>query len=524
MNRHLAKIVHMVTPLRLGVAAIVAAITATSSYSVSPTVSKLGFGVAVAVTGVYAYWRPSEYQLRHLMSEDDLMVVPLRSSILPWSGVGESYGDPDGSADAIEFQMNRSCMVLGETGSGKTEAINVLAHQMRSDDEESEDNPRVAFDYKEDYQNFFDDSFRLSNVDSDVIWNVFLEMEDEEDATEVGKAIFSTADSNYFTKCARKVFADVLILLTIQGNRRDKQPTNKQLVEYFETKSKDEIREDLEEEGLSSAKHLAEDTEASENIYSNLEMQVTEVFVGDFGKKGEFSVREYMADPRGKTLILDLPPEKSESVKPIFRFLVDWSIRFGLIDDRGSYYILDEFAALPRLSKLERLVNAGRAYNCYAILGVQSVSQVRGTYGKEDAESVLSGLAQEVHLRVGEESVNYFRNRLGKERKEHVNDETGEVERVTEVHRIGESDVQNLAPGQAVIHTTEGWQRGRLYMLEEVIGDVLPQEHDSFRGAAYVPRVAIRIPALSSGSSQDEPLESADETPEAAIESSEADD
>lgn len=85
-------------------------------------------------------------------------------------------------------------------------------------------------------------------------------------------------------------------------------------------------------------------------------------------------------------------------------------------DERPSYYILDEFAALPKLDILERLINAGRAYNCYAILGVQAVPQLHDTYGKDKADSLLSGLAQEIHLRVGQGSVEYCRQRIGRER------------------------------------------------------------------------------------------------------------
>lgn len=489
MTRIVAKILLAATPTRLATALGATALATPSLIDRSLTISKPALLAAAIVVVVYWLVRPTEWQLRHDASDDDMMVVPLRhdrSSVIgnvidEIMGVRSHrsvrrYGNPAGSEQAVQFEMDRSCMVLGETGSGKTEAINVLAHQMDSDPNE----PKVAFDYKKDYQTFFNSSIRLSSKESDVLWNVFEEIRDEDDTTEITKAVFSTAEDNYFTKCAQQIFADVLILMRRRGEADGHRPTNKDLVEYLKSKDADGLREDLEAEGLSSAKHVSEDTEAADNIASNLEMQVSEVFSGDFGKEGEFSIRGYMDDPQGKTLILDLPADQSDSVLPIFRFLVDWSIRFGLSDERGSYYILDEFAALPRLSKLERLVNAGRAYNCYAILGVQAVSQVRDTYGKENANSVLSGLAQEIHLRVGEESVNYWRSRIGKVRTEHTDDE-GIVTRVTEDYPVSEQEVQNLPPGKAAIHTTEGWQRGRLYMLSEIEGDLLPSD-SSFLG------------------------------------------
>lgn len=515
-----AKILHAATPTRLAVVAIIAVIAVDQRLA-----SQNPLWVAASIvllSGIYAVWRPSEPQRRHQMADDDKMIVPLhRSAIaakIEWllSLLGESvnenrqYGAPGGSPGAVELEKDRSVMVLGETGSGKTKAIEVLAHQLQA----APDEPLVAFDYKQDYQDFFTDTFRVSSVDADVRWNVFKEIENEDECKEIAKAIFSSADNDYFMNTASQVFEGILILLNRWAEEDEYEPSNEDLLQYVGTADVTSLRQDFEDEELSMAKHMSEDAEAAENVLSNLEMQVSEVFSGDFAKDGDFSIREYMANPQGQTLILDLPVERSASVKPIFRLLVDWSIRFGMIDERGSYYILDEFAALPRLSMLERLVNAGRAYNCYAIFGIQAISQVNSTYGRDDAESLLSGMAQEIHLRVGDEtSVRYWRQRLGKDQITRGSDGH---ERIAEEHAISPRAIQNLEPGQGVIHTTTGWQRGRLYMLSEVIGDLLPAEESTFQ--RYRHWLANRNPALDSGTSEDIAVEGTDSQAEAAIE------
>lgn len=495
------KIAHAATPSRVAVLLVVAVIATPSWYTGSLVVSKIGLALAVLGTIAYTAYRPSEWQLRHLIAEDPKMIVPLRKprSWLPWkeASVGGRSGDPPGSPSAVELTMDRSVMVLGETGSGKTKAIEVLAHQMQAADDE----PLIAFDYKEDYQRFFDDVIRISSLDSDAIWNIFQEIETEDDCQEIAKAIFSTAENNYFANTAAQVFEGCLILLHRWGEQDDRQPTNADLLEYVKSADVDTLRQDFEDEDISYAKHMSEEAEASENIISNLQMQVGEVFSGDFAKEGDFSVREYMADPQGKTLIFDFPIERSASVKPIFRLLIDWSIRFGMMDDRGAFFVLDEFAGLPRLAMLERLVNVGRAYNCYAIFGIQAVSQVNSTYGRDDAESLLSGMPQEIHLRVGDSaSIEYVRQRLG---KHSVTRGEGEYERRTEEHAMSPREIQNLDPGRGVIHTTTGWQRGRLYMLSEVINDLLPQERSTFqRFKRHRQRLAKRLPALDSGTEE----------------------
>jgi energy-coupling factor transporter ATP-binding protein EcfA2 len=411
-------------------------------------------------------WRSSEYQLRHKFAED-IMIAPLRES-------GDSSGNPAGSPQAVELETDRSVLVLGETGSGKTEAIKILTHQMQTGPDEA----FVVFDYKEDYQEFFADEnvVRLSSTDSDVIWNVFHEIRRSEDCDEIAQTVFSGADvdKDYFTNAAMQVFADVLRLLRRRLGSAGGVPTNTYLVQFLDGTNAETLRNGFEEENLSSQKHLPGGVEATSNIISILQERVKAVFRDDFAKRGEFSIREYMDDPDGRILILDYPIKQSSSVEPIFRLFVDWSIRFGLDDNRGSYYLLDEFAALPRFDMLERLVNAGRAYNCYGILGVHSVSQLRERYGKAETHSLLSGLAQEIHLRVGDQaSIDYCRQRIGRTQRIRGN---GPTERVTEEYPIAEDTIQNLASGRGIVHTIEGWQRGRLHMLDEVKDELLPTD------------------------------------------------
>lgn len=450
-----------------------------------------GAGVMVAVVGPLWLWYPSECQLRHRLADDPILTIPLKES-------GDRYSDPEGSKSVVVWEMDRSMLVLGETGSGKTKAIEILAHQMQAGD----DDALVAFDYKEDYQEFFPDErvVRLSSVDSDVGWNIINELRHYDDCEEVARIVFASANSSYFADSAAQVFRDILEVMRRAAESGDNAPTNADLVEFIETSDLDGLRERLEAEEMPAAKHLTDDAEASHNIFSNLEKQVSKVFTGDFKGDGTFSVREYMQNPDGRILILDLPVDQSESVKPIFRLLIDWSIRFGLLDERGSYYILDEFAALPELDMLERLANAGRAYNCYAIAGVQDMAQVRQTYGKEGAQGLMSGFAQEIHLRVDQSSVGYWRGALGRERAIHGDNDDDEMpeETVAEEHRISESRVQNLKAGEGVVHTTSGWQRGRLYMLEEVEDVLLPDTRRRVRDEIAALRGSNR-PAIEEG-------------------------
>lgn len=144
-----------------------------------------------------------------------------------------------------------------------------------------------------DYQTFFaeENIIRHSSRDSTVTWNVFREIEGDDDCGEIAKAIFAGAetDNDYFTNTATQVLADVLRLFWRDPD--GPPPTNEDLVTFLQEADVDLLRNAFETEDLLGKKHLPEGIEASSNIVSILEERVKAVFRGDFAEEGIFSVR-----------------------------------------------------------------------------------------------------------------------------------------------------------------------------------------------------------------------------------------
>ncbi|WP_049934628.1 type IV secretory system conjugative DNA transfer family protein [Haloplanus natans] len=430
---------------------------------------RVGGFVVVLGSAVYAAQRlrswDTERELRRIIDDGNY--------VLPFQGLSAA-SDRMSLSRFVPLRKDRSILVLGETGAGKTETIKLLTHQMQA----GTGDPFVVFDYKGEYQENFEQDhdhenlIYLSSTDATEYWNLFAEIEREADIDEIGRALFPHTDgSEFFSQAGRQLFVAVVTYLHREAQASDTTPTNADLVAFVQSTDKQEMHERLTDYSDLTAAASAIDPDSERQaagVYANFQQVIADLFRGDFAEAGEFSIREYMNDPQGRTLLLDFPITESDAVQPAFRFFIDWAARFALANEQDTYFVLDEFARLPGLRKIGDLINAGRGRNTQLLLGVQSVAQLHDTYGKDRANALLSGLVQSVIMRVGDAaSVEYAQSQIGREKQHRsvpVHDRdgrsVGRQELQDETHPIVESDLERLNDGEAIVVVPDGWLRG----------------------------------------------------------------
>jgi len=398
-------------------------------------------------------------------------------------------GQLERHGNCLSIPRTGSILALGATRSGKTETGKWIVRQMRADENE----PMLVYDHKEDYQQFLkaegQDVIRLSSQDSTHTWNIFEEIKRDSDADEVARAIFADTDkSEYFDVAGRQVFAAVLKFLCRDYDEQGESPSNHNLVNYFQRLGRKEVYEDLlsEEDLTGAASHLdPESSKQASGVYASVQRQINDTFLGDFADEGEFSIREYMDDPKDRALVLDYPYREGASTKPIFRLLIDLAAREALDDsDRGSYFVLDEVAQIPHLDRLDELVNVGAGRSIQVLLTLQSVAQLRANYGRENASAILSGLTSAMILRCDDPaSVDYARGKIAEEFTEF----TSNVEKATmggsgrtprrqktirreteqkEKPPFSKAEISSWDAGEGVLVRPNSWAYGRVKLID----------------------------------------------------------
>lgn len=399
---------------------------------------------------------------------DDAFVVPLHRSE---AAAGTSTRYPN----VVSLARNHSVLVLGEPGAGKTEFIKLLLPQLDPND----DDPVVVFDFKGEYREWAErrgDVIRLSVRDATHHWNAFAEIEDEAEFEEIGRVLFKEARERenevFWPDAARSVLVASMKYLYRESERSGLQVDNHELSAFFSRFDRNDIygliaEYDRDEDLRGALSNISPDVDRqATSVMSHLQTVLRDVLVGDFARRGTFSIREYMADPRGRTLLLDYPIQEGERVTAPFRFFVNWAIRFGLDDPtRNAYFVLDEFAQLPHADYIKTLVATGRSRKCQAILGLQSLAQLESAYDTATARSILSGLTQEVFLRSGDpRTVEYVVGRLGGERR--VSRRTDENE--TQYEETLSAAVQRLDTGEGYVLSEGDHLRTRVPMWTDI--------------------------------------------------------
>lgn len=310
------------------------------------------------------------------------------------------------------FEENRSILLIGKAGAGKTQAFFNLLLQIFNFNE-----PMIIYDRKPDFWNrFYEESkdFLFYPKDERTLsWNIFDDLKDEDDIDFAIKSIIpvnTEVKDPFWDNSSRDLLKAVFLkILTFE------KPSNKKLIDFLRINSTaDELFEELNEIAVNNGINLeyylkSKNTTAS--IMSTFSAHTNKLLRKEFYyEEGNFSVINFIANidnkNKGKKLFLVQTANESGAYEVYFRLMIDLLIREikGLLNnsERRIWIGLDEFQSLGKLKEIEDGLAEGRSKGLSILLGTQSLAKVEEIYGKLLMRSLFQLLSTKIVLQYDE--------------------------------------------------------------------------------------------------------------------------
>lgn len=312
----------------------------------------------------------------------------------------------------------------GTTGAGKTQAINRVLRAVRARNHRALiSDPAGGF-----YSRFAHPGDVLFNPFDrrSVDWSPFAEIRSEYDCQRIAKAAVpdGTGEGKEWHHYAQTLLGETLLALHLRGER-----SVKRLLHYISSADVKELGE------LLAGTPAAILTAKGNDKMLNNTRGIIATYLGVWRylpDAGTFSVREWVQDEtRTGWLFVTYRDDQMGMLRGLVATLLELGIIEGLSlsenQERGLWYVFDEVDSLGKVSSLRGALTKLRKYGGRCVLGLQTVSQLREIYGKDEAQTLLANLSTKLILRAGDnETAEYFSKELGQQDVDRLQMTTGQ--------------------------------------------------------------------------------------------------
>ncbi len=406
-------------------------------------------------------------------------VIPLHGyagAAEPTSGVQGTGGASIGFDDAT---LGRHVLFVGGIGSGKTVGMTALVDSLRAS--ALPQDVFVFLDTKGDYIERFHRPGDLSVSAGGPVfpgstrWNLFRELDgtrpDEllEDVTELTASLIGDQDeaAGANNRIWTAMASDLLAALIVAYQRSGKDYSNIDLRGMGDRLTVAQMRAAIEQHPdlRGTLQYIArDDSNTTNSVLIFLQQAIRQVFGGEFKRRGDFSVRSFVREKGGRALFLEYDVARGATLAPVYRTLLDIALKEALGRERTGgrvFFILDEFALLPKLAHLDAALNYGRSLGLRFVVGTQNASQIMHLYGEGRGNSVLAGFGSVFAFRLYDQpSRDFVRGRFGLNRTllrfDGAVKTRGLGEQLIDGSVIEDWDLSGLGVGQAVVGLPTG--------------------------------------------------------------------
>ena len=320
-------------------------------------------------------------------------------------------------------------LIAGKTGAGKTQAINEMLRKVRRRGQAA-----IIADPAGSYLARFGqaDEFVLNPFDARTQhWSPFAEIEADYDCQRIAKAAIpdGPGDSQEWHFYAQSLLGESMLAMHKAG-----ETSVKKLLYYVNTADVKELGDVLAgtPAGILTQKgneKMLSNTRAIASLYL-----ATWNYLEDEGK---FSVRRWVreSDHKRAWLYLTYRDDQMAMLRNLVACWLELAIVEGLSmtesQSRRLWFIMDELDSLGKISSLLAGLTKLRKYGGVCVSGLQTIAQLRSTYGNDNAQTMLSCMSQKLILKAGDgATAKYFETEIGQQEIEREETSEGRNQQV----------------------------------------------------------------------------------------------
>lgn len=320
-------------------------------------------------------------------------------------------------------------LITGTTGAGKTQVINGMLRSIRK-----RGNRAVIADPAGGFYARFgqaDDALFNPFDRRTVDWSPFAEIRADYDCERIAKAIIPDLEGGESAQW--QLFAQTLLAKAMLSMHRSGERSIKRLMYWMTSADQREL------EPLLSGTAAAVLTQKGNDKMLNNTRATMVPYLSIFDylpDEGRFSIRQWIQeDWRSNWLFITYRDDQMGMLRNLVATALELALVEGLSlsenQERGLWYVADEVDSLGKVTSLRAGLTKLRKYGGRCVLGLQTVAQLRTTYGRDEAQTLIANTSVKCILRAGDaETAKSMELELGEQEIERgqVNDSFSESE------------------------------------------------------------------------------------------------
>lgn len=355
-----------------------------------------------------------------------------------------------GGCELMPHSETSGTVITGAPGTGKSVAMMQILDQARDYGW-----PAIVYDPAGDFTRRYYNPSRgdviLSPVDErSPTWNLFEELKHSFDLDKVAASLIEepSGGEKFWVRNARVLLQDIMKSLMTQGKTSNRDlyhaVAEMPMASTVSLEQVAKFTQDGLDEGMDKAAakrygllqaaankepdlaDLLRDRQAAQflsaaNTATGIRAELASCMaVWSYLRDGPdpFSITEFVREPRGRFLFLQSRGDMRAMMRPLISLWMELAVaaQLSLTPDpaRRMWFSIDELPSLQKLDSLASLIAEGRKFGSCVMLGVQLVSQLQKTYGREQGETMLGLNKTIVALHTKEPtSVDYYTKAFG---------------------------------------------------------------------------------------------------------------